>query len=124
MGLLGATWGSASPGSSPSSTTGHSASSSLPTLGVATVPAVGAVLVDSVGRTLYRLSTDHQSAVTCTASNGCTRVWPPLLITGNATPRTGSGLQSSFVGTLGPSPAMAVSSAIGTPSSDWRSMWT
>lgn len=60
---------------------------------------LGAVLVDSAGRTLYLFGPDDQRMVTCTATNGCARAWPPLLA-GAKAPAPGPGAKRSLLGTV------------------------
>jgi predicted lipoprotein with Yx(FWY)xxD motif len=63
---------------SPASATGSNGKTSD---GVSTAKAsgVGSVLVNAEGFTLYYLTTDAQSQVTCTG--GCAQTWPPDLVT-------------------------------------------
>jgi predicted lipoprotein with Yx(FWY)xxD motif len=93
------TSGTASPTSAPSASAAPT--SSAATVKVETVTGVGPVLVDSSGRTLYLLTADHQSMVSCTSTNGCTGVWPPLdLPAGTTTASPGSGVQAGLLSTI------------------------
>lgn len=81
--------------------TGSPSSTSAATVKVQAVTGVGPVLVDSSGRTLYLLTADHQSMVSCTSTNNCTAVWPPLdLPAGTTTATPGSGVQKSLLSTI------------------------
>jgi predicted lipoprotein with Yx(FWY)xxD motif len=107
--LVAAACGSSSHNTSTatSATTGAPAATSSPsgtsaaTVKIETVAGVGPVLVNSSGRTLYMLTADHQSMVSCTSTNGCTGVWPPLdLPAGTTTATPGSGVQKSLLSTI------------------------
>jgi predicted lipoprotein with Yx(FWY)xxD motif len=97
-------------GSSSSSTAAGSSASSAPagassaasaTISAKSVPGVGSVLVNGHGQTLYLLTSEKGGKITCTAANGCTRVWPETLLTNEATTATaGNGVQSSLLGTV------------------------
>ena len=90
------------PAAAPSSSaaTGASPSASA-TVSAKSVPGVGTVLVNGHGRTLYMLTADKQSKITCTAASGCTKAWPETLLPkGMTAPTAGSGVQSSLLGTL------------------------
>ena len=56
----------------------------------------GTILVTASGRTLYMFTADTSSTSNC--SGACVPVWPPLTTTG--TPRAGSGVSSSLLGTI------------------------
>jgi predicted lipoprotein with Yx(FWY)xxD motif len=56
---------------------------------------LGTILVGSTGRTLYLFEADKDSRSTCYGS--CATVWPPLTTKG--TPRAGSGIKPSLLGT-------------------------
>jgi predicted lipoprotein with Yx(FWY)xxD motif len=56
---------------------------------------LGKVLVDSRGRTLYLFEKDTGSKSTC--SGACASAWPPLRTSG--TPKAGSGVTASLLGT-------------------------
>jgi predicted lipoprotein with Yx(FWY)xxD motif len=65
------------------------------------VPGVGTVLVNSKGQTLYLLTSEKGGKITCTASNGCTQVWPETNLPSGATAaKAGSGAQASLLGTV------------------------
>ncbi|MGH9075732.1 MAG: COG4315 family predicted lipoprotein, partial [Acidimicrobiales bacterium] len=67
----------------------------------AKVAGVGTVLVTSTGRTLYLFSPDKQKMVTCTASSGCAKYWPPLeLGAGVSVAHPGLGLEAPLLGTI------------------------
>lgn len=69
-------------------------------LAVATVPKVGKVVVDARGRTVYVLTANGKSNVTCSDSTGCTKVWPDLpLPKGTKAATAGTGIQSKSLGT-------------------------
>jgi predicted lipoprotein with Yx(FWY)xxD motif len=56
---------------------------------------LGKILVDSRGRTLYLFEKDTGSKSTC--SGACASAWPPLRTSG--TPKAGSGVTASLLGT-------------------------
>lgn len=62
------------------------------------VGGLGKVLVNSAGRTLYLFTRDDHVKVTCTASSGCTGIWP-LDKAGKARPTAGPGVKASLLGT-------------------------
>jgi predicted lipoprotein with Yx(FWY)xxD motif len=67
----------------------------------AAVPGLGTVLVDGNGRTLYVLASEQGGNVSCTASNGCTAIWPALVLpAGMSQGIAGSGVQASLLGTV------------------------
>lgn len=98
--------GSTSKTSTPPVTTvapaaGGSASNASVTVSAASVPGVGTVLVNGNGRTLYVLASEKGGNVTCTASGGCTTVWPPLVLpSGMSQGIAGTGVQASLLGTV------------------------
>jgi predicted lipoprotein with Yx(FWY)xxD motif len=57
---------------------------------------LGRVLVDGKGRTLYLFAADAGTKSTCNSS-ACVQYWPPVLTTG--TPRAGTGVSASLLGT-------------------------
>jgi predicted lipoprotein with Yx(FWY)xxD motif len=78
---------------------GSSSSGTAATISTKSVPGVGTVLVNAQGQTLYLLTSEKSGKITCTASNGCTRVWPETtLASGTTAPTAGSGVQSSLLG--------------------------
>lgn len=109
-GLLAAACGSTptgtAAGGSATSTTGAKSQNGPAkpagvTVKAAKVGGVGTVLVTASGRTLYRFAPDQQKKVTCTSSNGCTGVWPPLLLApGTTSGKAGTGIQASMLGTI------------------------
>jgi predicted lipoprotein with Yx(FWY)xxD motif len=56
---------------------------------------LGKILVDSQGRTLYLFEKDTGSKSTC--SGACASAWPPFRTSG--TPKAGSGVTASLLGT-------------------------
>jgi predicted lipoprotein with Yx(FWY)xxD motif len=85
---------------SPTSTGAPSTSNASVTVSAANVPGVGSVLVNGNGRTLYVLASEKGGKVTCTATGGCTSVWPPAeLPSGMSQGIAGSGVQASLLGT-------------------------
>ncbi|HEX5299800.1 MAG TPA: hypothetical protein VFW50_22660 [Streptosporangiaceae bacterium] len=97
-------------GLSSSSTAAGSPASSAPagaspaasaTISAKSVSGVGTVLVNGQGQTLYMLTSEKGGKITCTPANGCVQVWPEtLLASGATTPKAGSGVQSSLLGTV------------------------
>lgn len=55
---------------------------------------LGAVLVNAEGRTLYTLSTESATNITCTGQ--CANKWPPLLLPAGQTPTAGPGVSGSL----------------------------
>ena len=71
------------------------------TINSASVPGFGTVLVDGSGHTLYMLTSEQGSKITCTDDNGCTKLWPDTELPKGVTSATaGSGVQSSLLGTV------------------------
>lgn len=71
------------------------------TVKAANVAGVGTALVDGDGHTLYVLASEKGGKVTCTASGGCTTIWPPVLLpSGMMHGIAGSGVQASLLGTV------------------------
>jgi len=66
-----------------------------PTIGVETTR-LGRILVDARGRTLYLFTKDRARRSACVA--GCTRVWPPALLTGRM--ELGPGVRAAEVTTM------------------------
>ena len=91
-------------GSSPSSGTAGSAGSSPSsaiTVSAKNVPGVGTVLVNGQGQTLYLLTSEMGGKITCTGSNGCTKIWPEIILPlGTTAAKAGSGVTSSLLGTV------------------------
>jgi len=71
------------------------------TVKAANVPGVGMALVDGNGHTLYVLASEKGGKVSCTASGGCTTIWPPVVLpSGLMHGMAGSGVQASLLGTV------------------------
>ena len=91
-------------GSSPRPGTAGSAGSSpssAVTVSAKNVPGVGTVLVNGQGQTLYLLTSEKGGKITCTGSNGCTKIWPEIsLPQGTTAGKAGSGVMSSLLGTV------------------------
>ena len=91
-------------GSSPSSGTARSSGSSpssAVTVSATNVPGVGTVLVNGQGQTLYLLTSEKGGKITCTGSNGCTKIWPEITLPkGTTAAKAGSGAMSSLLGTV------------------------
>jgi predicted lipoprotein with Yx(FWY)xxD motif len=86
---------------SAAATGASSASNASVTVSAASVPGVGSVLVNGNGRTLYVLESEKGGKVTCTATGGCTTVWPPAVLpAGMSHGIAGSGVQASLLGTV------------------------
>ena len=80
--------------SSPAATGG---ASSTVTVSLATVSGIpGKALVGSNGRTLYLFQADKSGTSACTGA--CAAAWPPFTVTG--TPKAGSGVSQSLLGTI------------------------
>jgi predicted lipoprotein with Yx(FWY)xxD motif len=103
--FLAACSSSSKAASTGSATTVAPAAASSPsnasvTVKAATVPGVGKVLVDGNGRTLYVLASEQGGSVSCVAANGCTAIWPALVLPpGMSQGIAGSGVQASLLGT-------------------------
>ena len=91
-----------SPAAAGSGKTQPAGTSSSPvTVSAENVAGVGTVLVNSRGQTLYMLTSDKGGKITCTAGNGCAKVWPSAELPKGATSATaGSGIQTSLLGTV------------------------
>ena len=86
--------------SAPTGAAGATSSSAV-TVSSRNVPGVGAVLVNGKGQTLYLLTSEKGSKITCTASNGCTQVWPETTLpSGTTAAKAGPGVQSALLGTV------------------------
>jgi len=55
------------------------------TISAKSIPEVGTVLVNEHGQTLYLLTSEKGGKITCTASNGCTQVWPETTLPSGTT---------------------------------------
>jgi len=91
--------------SKTSSASGSSATTAVSSGGItvsaANVPGVGMVLVNGDGRTLYMLTSEQGGKITCTDSNGCTKVWPDTELPKGVTAATaGSGIDASKLSTV------------------------
>jgi len=87
-------------GSGGTASTGTSSSPGV-TISLKSVPNVGTVLVNGQGRTLYLLTSEKGDKVTCTDSNGCTKLWPEIALpTGTTAAKAGSGVNASLLGTV------------------------
>ena len=71
------------------------------TVSTKNVSGVGTVLVNGKGQTLYLLTSEKGGKITCTASNGCTQVWPETTLpSGTTAAKAGTGVKSSLLGTV------------------------
>ena len=86
--------------SAPASSATASASASALTISVKSVPGVGNVLVNGQGKTLYMLTSEKGGKITCTASDGCTKVWPETVAATGTKAAVGPGVQSALLGTV------------------------
>jgi predicted lipoprotein with Yx(FWY)xxD motif len=91
---------SATPASSAPASSAPASASTTATVSVKSVPGVGSVLVNAEGKTLYMLTSEKGGKITCTASNGCTQVWPETTLASGAKATAGSGVQSALLGTV------------------------
>ena len=91
---------SSSSAAAPSTSAPASASASAVTISVKSVTGVGSVLVNGQGKTLYMLTSEMGGKITCTASNGCTKVWPETVVATGTKATAGSGVQSALLGTV------------------------
>ena len=88
--------------STPAASTSSSSSSASPakTFSTASVSGLGNVVVDGRGRTVYVLTSGGHTNVPCTASSGCTKLWPTLPLPGGISAATeGTGVKASLLGT-------------------------
>jgi predicted lipoprotein with Yx(FWY)xxD motif len=93
----GATGGAATGGTATGGTAALAstkATSNAATVDLATSN-FGKILVDNKGRTLYLFAADKSTMSTC--SGACASLWPPLTVSG--TPKAGTGVTSSLLGT-------------------------
>ena len=58
----------------------------------------GSLLVSSSGMTLYHLTSEKPRSITCTGK--CATFWPPLVLSGGAKLKAGSGATASKLGTI------------------------
>jgi predicted lipoprotein with Yx(FWY)xxD motif len=67
---------------------------------IASVSGLGNVVVDGRGRTVYILTSGDHTNVPCTASSGCTKLWPTLPLPGGTSAATaGTGVKATLLGT-------------------------
>lgn len=59
---------------------------------------LGNILVNGQGLTVYAFAHDSRDHDSCVKISGCTSLWPP--ITTKGTPRLGTGVRRSLVGTI------------------------
>ena len=102
--VVAACGSSSSSGTAASSSSGAAAGTSpsaAVTISAKSVPGVGTVLVNGQGQTLYMLTSEKGGKITCTSSNGCTKIWPEIALPkGTTAAKAGSGVQSSMLGTV------------------------
>lgn len=101
LALVAAGCGSSShSGAGPSGTGGGgSGGAATYTISASPVGSLGTVLVNGQRRTLYLLSSEKGGKITCTGSNGCTAVWPPVeLPSGVNAAIAGNGVDASRLG--------------------------
>jgi predicted lipoprotein with Yx(FWY)xxD motif len=67
------------------------------TIKTAKVAGLGTVLVDGAGRTLYTLTSEAASMITCTTANGCIAVWPQIESRSGHNHQTRGGARSSML---------------------------
>ena len=60
--------------------------------------AYGSLLVTPGGMTLYHLTSEKPGSIGCTGQ--CATAWPPLLLSGNAKVKAGSGVAATGLGTI------------------------
>lgn len=100
-GSSGSAASGSSSASSPSAAGSAGGSTSGVTVSAKSVSGLGTVLVNQKGQTLYMLTSEKGSKITCTASSGCLHVWPETdLPSGTTAAKAGSGVQSSLLGTV------------------------
>jgi predicted lipoprotein with Yx(FWY)xxD motif len=93
--IAGCGGSSSNANANPSGTTAkQSSSASAATVNVRST-SLGKILVDSQGRTLYLFEKDTGPKSTC--SGACASAWPPFRTSG--TPKAGSGVTASLLGT-------------------------
>jgi predicted lipoprotein with Yx(FWY)xxD motif len=57
----------------------------------------GQILVDAHGKSLYVFDKDTASTITCVSGNGCTGLWPPLVVpSGSSAPSGVSGVTATL----------------------------
>jgi predicted lipoprotein with Yx(FWY)xxD motif len=94
VGLVLAACGSNDTKSSTSATTAQAQTSTSSAANAVTVKIsktnLGDVLADSQGRTLYALSTESATKITCV--DNCAAKWPPLVVPAGQTPKAEAGV--------------------------------
>ena len=98
--------GTTSYGSGTPSTSSPPAVATSPTVASRTIAPVGAVLIGSNGRTLYYLSTETSTSITCTAA--CTSRWTPYVVAKASTPTGSAAVHGSSSTTTRPNGAVQV----------------
>ena len=58
------------------------------------------MLVDGQGRTVYVLTADKKTNLTCNDANGCTKFWPDLPLGDGVAPSAGTGVSASLLKTM------------------------
>lgn len=88
-------------GGSSSTPAASSSSSANPAtkFSTANISGLGSVVVDGRGRTVYILTSGGHTNVPCTASNGCTKLWPTLPLPAGTSATAGTGVKASLLGT-------------------------
>jgi predicted lipoprotein with Yx(FWY)xxD motif len=76
---------------------GNGSGSTAIAVDTAQLGGLGPVLTTPSGQVLYMFPPDAERHVTCVAR--CAKVWPPFIATGHGSPRAGSGVQQSLLGT-------------------------
>lgn len=83
--------------SSPVSSTAPAAAASSATVRLAST-SMGKILVNSRGFTAYLFTADRPNSDQCMKVSGCTSIWPPLTVKGQA--KAGSGVNKSLLSTI------------------------
>lgn len=84
-------------GTSTTATTGAAVGTSSAALMVTTNQSLGMIVTNGSGMTVYRFDADSNNPPKSNCTGGCSSAWPPVLVTGSATPQV-SGVSSSLVG--------------------------
>lgn len=96
--LAGCGGGSHKPATSASSSGSSAKPASM--FSTASVSGVGTVVVDGRGRTVYVLTSGGHTNVPCTATSGCTKLWPTLPLPGGVSAaKAGTGIKAPLLGT-------------------------
>jgi predicted lipoprotein with Yx(FWY)xxD motif len=74
------------------------AAATTPTVTVARHKGVGTIVVTGSGLTLYHMTLEKKGVARCVGV--CTRLWPPLTVSGGGKPKTGPGIDASKLGTF------------------------